>query len=132
MMGLAKVKLLILLGIVIPALLIILLAFFIGRYQSYDKRKLLDLNQIAQALSVYYQENGFYPYADHGKPKGLDNYLEYWPTPPPRSGVCSKDQNTYSYSQKAAGEDYQVSFCLGYTQGSLLAGLHILTPKGIK
>ena len=119
-----RIKLIISVCISVLLLAVVALAFFSARTTANDKRKLADINVIAAALSAFYNENGFYPSSSGTRPSGLENYLEYWP--------ADKDKCGYSYTQKSAGDEFQVVFCLNKELSGLSSGTHTLTSKGIR
>ncbi len=108
-------------------------SYVTARVQARDEQRLIDIGLIQKALTIYFTENGFYPYAGIiDEPRGMDNYLQPWPTPPPSDGSCSAIQNRYVYAQKSNGSDYSLSFCLGRQTNGLSAGEHVLSLKGIQ
>ncbi|MEJ0021793.1 MAG: hypothetical protein WDN47_04440 [Candidatus Doudnabacteria bacterium] len=110
-----------------------LTAYFFAVGQARDKQRMSDIAAIQTALQIYYKENGFYPTGQSiAQPMGMTGYLDNWPTPPQPSGLCTKTQNQYLYSQKANGEDFNLSFCLGQKTDVLSAGPHTLASKGIQ
>lgn len=131
--GFASIKLLILGVILAVGLASLFLAFLAGRNAAKDKQRLTDVAVMAQALAIFSKENGFYPYGSNlAVPTGIENYVDHWPVSPEADGTCSPVQNAYTYSQKSSGADFTLSFCLGQSVGSLSAGSHVLTAKGIQ
>ena len=123
-------------GIILVLILVIIGITVFSAYlgaQSYakDQKRITDITQIQAALKVYFDENGFYPSTQNGEPKNLETYLSFWPTSPNANGSCSKDQNTYVYSQRT-NSDYALTFCLGNKFGNYSAGVHTATSKGIQ
>ncbi len=109
-------------------LLIVLLGLRAGQAAARDEQRLRDVGSIAKALKTYKEYNQVYPEALNGRPKELSAYLEFWPEPPKKDGVCTKESNTYAYDQLDRGESYHLSFCLGKTSGGYPAGFNIVQP----
>lgn len=94
---------------------------------------MIDVGQINQALQIFSNENGFYPYGlNVAMPVGMGDYLDRWPMAPVADGSCSQIANEYLYSQKSNGTDFTLSFCLGQATNGLAAGPHALTSQGIQ
>jgi len=110
----------------------VLSAFINSKTPINDQKRVTDINKIREALKVDFNVNGFYPESMNGKPKGIETYLDFWPTAPKPDGGCNPSQNNYTYSQRSNGSDYAVDFCLGKSQNNLAAGLHTATSEGIK
>ncbi len=106
---LSGIKIGILALIVILALAVLGLAFSSAKTQARDRHRLVDVQKIHDALKIFFEENGYYPYGSGtGEPTGLANYLDGWPVSP-KSSRCP---NTYSYVQKSQGNSYDLIFCL--------------------
>jgi type II secretory pathway pseudopilin PulG len=97
-----------------------------------DKKRVTDIAKIQEALKVDYNVNGYYPSAQDSKPKGIDTYLDFWPTAPAPNGTCTVKENTYVYSDESNWTDYSLTFCLGKKYENLNAGPHTASIKGIK
>ena len=96
---------------------------------SRDAKRLADIRQAASALELYYNDNNKYP-------ENLNELAPtYWsviPTSPtPADGNCTETENQYSYA-RLSESSYELSFCLGVETQSYKAGLHKLSPQGIK
>ena len=110
-----------------------LIAFGQAQALAHNQERISDIKQIQTALKIYFTDNGFYPPGNGlGGPSGMNNYLNFWPTPPQGIGSCSKTQNIYSYAEKSSGTDYELSFCLGTAVNGLSAGIHTVTAAGIQ
>ena len=126
-------ELLILVVVLVIAAVVFLLAFSSAKVGARDQRRVIDVTQIQKALTVYFQENGYYPYStgDH-PPSGITAYLDTWPTAPAADGRCSASQNTYLYTQRNQGDDYSLTFCFGRRTAGLSAGPHTLNSQGLQ
>jgi len=130
--GAIRIQFVILMVIIVLGSLTILLAYFSAAGLARDRQRLTDIGQIDQALQIFLNENGFYPYGTSVQvPVGMDNYLDRWPSAPASDGSCSMLQNEYLYSQKSNGTDFTLSFCLGQETNGIVAGSHTLTKQGI-
>ena len=125
MFKLSGIKIGILVVIVILALLVLGLGYSSARSLARDRHRLADVQKIHDALKVFFEENGYYPYGTGtGEPTGLADYLETWPSSP----VSSHCPNTYTYSQKAQGNSYELTFCLDQGAAGWGAGIHKVKP----
>lgn len=131
--GFAILELIILSFIILAFLIVLLVSYSSAHVKTRDTQRLTDIKQVQTALRVFYADNGFYPETSvSGVPKGIENFLQYWPVAPvPADGACTQLQNQYIYSPLISGESFEVKFCLGKTTESYKAGLHILNPNGI-
>lgn len=127
-----RTELIILLCILFLILAVVGLAFLSAHPAARDRIRTADIGKIDQALAAFYNENGYYPAAVEGVPSGIKDYLESWPSPPHADGSCTVDQNSYRYAPKLAGDDYNLSFCLGHSYAGFPGGPQILTSKGLK
>jgi type II secretory pathway pseudopilin PulG len=123
--GIAILQAIVLFLIVIIIVTTVGIAYGSAKSQAQDKQRLSDASKIAEALKLYFDINGFYPTSVDGLPKGIEAYLDFYPTPPNPNGVCTSVQ-TYSYERKDSGTDYILHFCLGES------GMHTVTSKGIQ
>lgn len=129
--GMSRIKIIILAAIISLGVLAVILASVSARYSAANQNRLSDVAQIYKALEVFYDQNGYYPYGSP-VPERIADYLDYWPTPPGPAGMCSTINDVYLYSQKSLGSDFAVTFCLSDKVGSLSAGIHTLSLKGIQ
>jgi hypothetical protein len=120
-----RVEFLILIIILLVTGIVVSTAFFSARVEAKDQRRLADVTQIEKALSLFFQENGFYPSSQNNTPSRINEYLDFWPQAPKADGNCSSTQNNYIYSQKAGGDDYLLTYCLGKI------GPQFINSKGI-
>jgi hypothetical protein len=108
---LSGIKIGILALIVLLVLMVLGLAYSAAQAQVRDRHRLIDIQKIHDALKIFFEENGYYPYGTGtGEPTGLSNYLDGWPVSP-KSAACP---NNYSYAQKAQGNSYELVFCLDH------------------
>src|SRR3989344_9463982 len=103
-----------------------LTAFVFARTEAANKQVLTDITQIAQALKIYYDENGGYP-AGQGIPEGINLYLDQWPVPS-LNGNCSAVPSYY-YTPKFSENDFSIPFCLSKKTENFSSGMHTLTSK---
>ncbi len=98
------------------------------RVKSRDAIRMADMQQIAAAMELYYNENGRYP----NNLNDLEpSYIKTVPTAPnPADGTCTKTTNKYNYKILSA-DQYDLSFCLGNDTNGYEAGNHIMTEVGI-
>jgi hypothetical protein len=118
----------IILLVVVVIVSTVFLAYLQAGGEARDQQRLLDMTAIESALNLYFDDYGSYPSTNNALPKGLDIYLEFWPQP---AAANNCKQNSYSYTQKAGGTDYAVSFCLEDPATGLSSGMHTLSSKGI-
>lgn len=129
--GMSRIKIIILAAIISLGVLAVILAFGSARSSAANQNRLSDVAQIHEALKVFYDQNGYYPYGSP-VPERIADYLDHWPTPPGPAGICSTINDTYAYSQKSLGSDYAVTFCLSAKIQGLATGIHTLSSKGIQ
>lgn len=123
----------ILITVIILVSLTLLASYFSAKSATRDRQRVIDVGLIQKALQTYFTENGFYPYGSSTLlPEGVASYVDRWPVAPAADGGCGDFENQYMYSQRSAGLDYSLGFCLGQGSGGISAGSHILTAKGIK
>jgi type II secretory pathway pseudopilin PulG len=132
MRGFIRIELLIFIVILSLGALVSISAFLSAQIEARDKKRLVDIGKIHEALALYHQENGYYPISASGLPVGIAEYLENWPLAPVPDGECTTDQNKYRYDQRGGDEDYLVTFCLGKGADTVSKGEHTLTSKGIQ
>jgi hypothetical protein len=111
-----------------------------------DAQRVADINAIQSALNRYYKVVGHYPIqipeiegtclSDAGFAEQCSGavYLNKVPSnPTPRTdGDCTnKNYNYMSGRTVSTVDDYALEFCVGGTIGSLTAGNHFVTPRGV-
>ncbi|MFA5644400.1 MAG: prepilin-type N-terminal cleavage/methylation domain-containing protein [Patescibacteria group bacterium] len=107
-----------------------------ARARARDAKRIADIKQIQTALELYFNDNGAYP-ASTSVTSSIRSisrvYMERYPQAPnPPDGDCTEENNEYVYTE--AGEDngsYVLTFCLGGSVASLLAGTKEASPIGI-
>ncbi|MFA4942587.1 MAG: FISUMP domain-containing protein [Patescibacteria group bacterium] len=111
-----------------------------ARSKSRDTKRVGDMKQIQTALELFINDNGRYPTEGEWAQGSLfstsslatTTYLQVIPTAvTPTDGVCTEEQNSFSYASVDNGSSYSISFCLGNTIGFVGAGPNILTPGGM-
>lgn len=118
--GFGGIKLGIAIAIILIGLIVVFLAYTSGQSKARDERRLADVSKIQQALKIFFDENGYYPFGGEGQePTGLSNYMDGWPANP-ESKSCP---DAYFYRQNSQGEGYELNFCLehganGWSEGS--------------
>ncbi|MFA5644401.1 MAG: FISUMP domain-containing protein [Patescibacteria group bacterium] len=107
-----------------------------ARARARDAKRIADIKQIQTALELYFNDNGAYP-ASTSVTSSIRSisrvYMERYPQAPnPPDGDCTEENNEYVYTE--AGEDngsYVLTFCLGGSVASLIAGSKEASPVGI-
>ena len=134
--GFTLIELLVVIAIIGLLASVVLVALNSARQKSRDAKRAADMNQMAKALELYFNDSNTYPTAVGGDPSGLvPKYLSRLPNEPtPADGICSSAQNAYTYAKTATG--YTFKFCLGDnvggTSGGLQSGVRTLTPGGFQ
>ncbi len=118
-----------------------------GQSQSLDSKRLADMEQLASALELYYNDKNQYPNSLNDL---VPKYIAQVPTAPvPPGGNCNATQNSYNYSvsdhytttgptgktinsNPSPNSNYEISFCLGGPTSSYNPGIHSVSPFGIK
>lgn len=154
--GFTLIELLVVVSIIGLLASIILVALSNGRAKARDAKRVGDVNQIAKALELYFNENFKYPTstASVSAAGGLFNsanvpgispkFLVTMPVAPIPADSNSnqscgsgsgKGNNNYWYEAPVTGNFYTVTFCLGDNTGSkagLQSGVRVLTPGGMR
>ncbi len=124
---------------VVVAIIAVLATLVIINIQSVkisgrDLKRVSDVNEIRNALNLYYSKYSQYPtMITPGQQFAVGSviYLEKVPnnpSPQTDNGCPNKD---YDYSQINGGISYTLSFCLGYKQDAIPAGINKAIPEGI-
>src|SRR3989344_2421778 len=107
--GLTGIKIGIAAAIIGIGLIVVVSAFSSAQGKARDERRLSDVSKIQQALKIFFDENGYYPFGgEASEPTGIGNYIDGWPASP-SSKACPE---TYFYRQNSQGEGYELEFCL--------------------
>lgn len=108
------------------------------RVSGRDAKRVSDINQIRSALNLYYSKYSQYPTEiTPGQQFAVNGniYLETVPSNPLPYGdntECSDSAiSNYDYTQRSSGLSYTLTFCLGYKQDDIQAGLNMAVPEAI-
>ena len=152
--GFTLIELLVVIAIIGLLASIVLLALNSARSKSRDAKRIADMNQISQALELYYNDNYTYPTLTSGtnfsalannlgSPAMVPKYMNKLPlAPTPADGSCGTGTgnavNDYFYTANSTGPSqsqtgsYAITFCLGGATGALSAGPHTMTTGGLQ
>ena len=150
--GFTLIELLVVIAIIGLLASIVLLALNSARSKSRDAKRIADMQQMASALELYYNDNNAYPtatgqstaagvalYGDALLTTALvPKYVGVLPqAPTPQDNTCTATGgggNAYWWigNSVLTGTSYTMTFCLGGVTGGYSAGSHTVTPAGIQ
>lgn len=149
--GFTLIELLVVISIIGLLASIILVGLNNSRKKARDAKRVGDLNQLAKALELYYNDNRSYPTITSsgqlsslvGAPALVPTYLSRMPaTVNPADSTCGagpgNGTNDYYFYANSTGASqsltstYIITFCLGNQTGALSAGPHTLTQAGFQ
>ncbi len=145
--GFTLIELLVVISIIGLLASVVLVALNGARQKSRDSKRLADVNQMSKALELFFDDKKSYPTAG-GAAVVLDSVAYLTPTyvsklpiaPIPADTSACQSANLYcsgmngnSYCYQGSANFYTITFCLGGTvPGGVTAGVHVMTPGGIK
>ena len=110
-----------------------------ARARARDARRVADVKQVQTALELFYNDKGRYPTITEWNSGsiyststiGTTTYMQIIPSAPAVvDGSCPSLANHYIYNS-LDGSTYSLSYCLGGSTGSLMAGRNCATQSGI-
>lgn len=153
--GFTLIELLVVIAIIGLLSSVILVAVYNARAKSRDAKRVGDMSRMVTAFELFNSTNkGYPPATGTGQPDYMSpSFVASLPvTAMPADGDCattnattSQPGNTYYYIPSGTTStavvngstinvysDYAYYFCIGSKTGDLPAGVHYLSPKGIK
>ena len=134
--GFTLIELVVTIAIIGILLTISAISFSNIRQKARDAKRVSDITQIQNTLSLYLRDEGQYPASlTFGNAligsSSSSTYMTILPNnPTPRNdGACPDSE--YLYQKSATGTDYKIDFCLAESTAQLNAGNKCATSKGI-
>ncbi len=148
-LGFTLIELLTVVAIIALLASIVMVALANARAKGRDAKRVADMNQLAKAFELYYNDKFSYPTNTAASSLSTNavtnllvpNYLSKMPaTVNPADGTCSSATNTngandyYMYYNGATPvtNTYVITFCIGSQIGALAPGSHTLTQAGFQ
>jgi type II secretion system protein G len=131
--GFTLIELLVVIAIIGLLASVVLVSLNSSRQKSRDAKRLADMNQMAKALELFYNDFNSYP-TNSSTSLLVPTYMSQTPVAPlPADSSCGT-MNNYVYSSPATApaSTYSITFCLGAQTGSYGAGVRTLTQQGIR
>ena len=144
--GFTLIELLVVISIIGLLASLILVSVAESRQRARDSKRVADMNQMAKAMELFFNERFSYPTSAAGGPLNVSmanilvpKFVLTLPiAPQPPDGSCAASglgSNAYYFSPTggaSTANNYLITFCLGTGSGSLGAGPHTLTQGGLQ
>lgn len=124
--------------IIIMAILSTLITAALGpiREANRNTKRVADIQEMQQALALYYRDWGDYPTAvtsGQSFVSGSNTYMLTWPSNPTphNDGSCADAEYSYSRVPIGGGVSYSIQFCISKRIGNVGAGTDYAIPGQI-
>ncbi len=132
--GFTLMEMIVVIAIIATILTISFVSFNDARQKARNSKRLSDITQIQNTLSLYLRDEGTYPESLDfgtqfiGSSSNKVYMLELPQNPTPNNdGICPDSE----YHYEMADGNYRIDFCLSKPTGNLEAGEKCATPQGI-